>query len=329
MLKNTLIFCLILVCASKVCAQRQNVYFQKNDETKVTVRDSADFIRIVREPDSGTVAYNLLEYYLNGKPKRIGKTLEINYVKLDGACITYYKSGGKQSVSSYEKGGIVGQQYNYYPNGKLYTIIEYPKTTSSKKAEDPDETNAYLIITCNDSLGKPLVIEGNGHYIGYADDFKNIFEEGLVKDKRRSGDWTGTEDGKLKISFKEVYLNGEMESGETKDVTGYTTTYAHRMIQPQYKGGLDNFYKFLGRTIRYPKNAREHNIAGKVLVSFVIERDGSPSNFKILASPSDDLSAEVLRVIKLSNNSWEPGLRFGRKVRVQYTAPVNFNLSGG
>ena len=65
----------------------------------------------------------------------------------------------------------------------------------------------------------------------------------------------------------------------------------------------------------YPQNARERNITGKVLVSFVVEKDGSLSDVKVIKNPNDELSAEALHVVKKSPK-WIPGMQYGRTVRV-------------
>jgi TonB family protein len=77
----------------------------------------------------------------------------------------------------------------------------------------------------------------------------------------------------------------------------------------------------MGNNINYPQEAIDRGLEGKVIFSFIVETDGSLSEFKILQSPSVILSQEVERVF---NNSpkWEPGLYMDKKVRVRLTVPV-------
>ena len=77
--------------------------------------------------------------------------------------------------------------------------------------------------------------------------------------------------------------------------------------------------------IKYPKEAIEANITGKVFVQFVIEKDGSITNAKIARSASTLLDAEALRIV---NNmpQWIPGKQRGKAVRVAYTLPISFSL---
>ena len=79
------------------------------------------------------------------------------------------------------------------------------------------------------------------------------------------------------------------------------------------------------KNIKYPKEAIEANITGKVFVQFVIEKDGSITNAKIARSASTLLDAEALRIV---NNmpQWIPGKQRGKVVRVAYTLPISFSL---
>jgi TonB family protein len=96
-------------------------------------------------------------------------------------------------------------------------------------------------------------------------------------------------------------------------------------VEPTPKGGLEEFYRFLGNNIKYPEEDKKNNIQGRVIVQFVVEKDGSFSDLKILRQPSGTLGNEALRVLSLAPK-WNPGIQNGRTVRVQYTIPVSFSL---
>src|SRR4051812_35776469 len=97
------LFLLILIVAGFNCAAqiKQNVYFLDKNDKQVFSKDSATTIRVVREPDSGTVLYNVLEYYIKGEKKLIGKSSKIDPVRLEGPCLTYYQNGNKKCVATY------------------------------------------------------------------------------------------------------------------------------------------------------------------------------------------------------------------------------------
>jgi len=93
-------------------------------------------------------------------------------------------------------------------------------------------------------------------------------------------------------------------------------------------GGFDQFYNYVLRNLRYPKEARESKITGKVIIEFVIEKDGSISskNITVLKSPHKSLSKEAIRLIK-NGPKWIPGKLKGVPVRTKKVMPVTFNLA--
>lgn len=96
---------------------------------------------------------------------------------------------------------------------------------------------------------------------------------------------------------------------------------------PQFPGGTSELMKFLSRNIRYPKEAEDKGEQGRVIVTFVIEKDGNISDTKVMKSVSPQLDAEALRVIN-AMPAWTPGKRQGELVSVKYTLPVTFRLQG-
>lgn len=93
---------------------------------------------------------------------------------------------------------------------------------------------------------------------------------------------------------------------------------------PQFSQG--NTHEWIAKNIKYPAGAIEKKIEGKVYIQFVIEKDGSLSNFKIIRGADPILDQEALRVVKQMPN-WKPGKQRGKAVRVAYTLPVSFKLS--
>ena len=93
---------------------------------------------------------------------------------------------------------------------------------------------------------------------------------------------------------------------------------------PTFQGGdLNAFRNWVQGQIQYPKEAMEKNISGRVIFSFVVEKDGSTSGYTVMASPDKSLADEVERIFK-SCPKWEPGTQRGEKVRVKYTVPIVF-----
>ncbi|MBD1365632.1 TonB family protein [Mucilaginibacter sp. ZT4R22] len=94
---------------------------------------------------------------------------------------------------------------------------------------------------------------------------------------------------------------------------------------PQFPGDEDAFDRYLAKTIRYPKAARDNNVQGRVILTFVIEKDGSVSDIKVLRGIGSGCDEEAVRAIKASPK-WIAGRQNGKKVRTQFSVPVNFAL---
>ena len=96
---------------------------------------------------------------------------------------------------------------------------------------------------------------------------------------------------------------------------------------PQFPGGDAELMKFLSKNINYPTMAMENNVQGRVIVQFVVTKNGSIGEVKVARSVDRDLDREAIRVVK-SLPKFIPGKMNGQAVNVWYTLPVNFKLQG-
>ncbi len=95
---------------------------------------------------------------------------------------------------------------------------------------------------------------------------------------------------------------------------------------PSFMGGdLMTFRNWVQSKVRYPQIAQENNIQGRVLLQFVIEKDGSLTNIVPLQTPDPSLSDEAIRILKTSPK-WTPGKQRNQSVRVKYTLPIDFRI---
>ena len=93
----------------------------------------------------------------------------------------------------------------------------------------------------------------------------------------------------------------------------------------EYCGEL-GFLKYIWNNVKYPAYAKEYNITGKVYVSYIVEKDGSVTNVKVVRGVDKNLDAEAVRVIK-SLPKYKPGTQRGKPIRVMFTVPINFTLN--
>lgn len=115
----------------------------------------------------------------------------------------------------------------------------------------------------------------------------------------------------------------------TSPMDDLTTEEPSLLVQqmPMFQnGGIEEFRKWGMQNVKYPQMALENGIQGRVVVTFVVEKDGSVTPGEILQSPDQSLSDEVIRVLK-SSPKWIPGKQGNRNVRVSYTMPFDFRIA--
>jgi len=134
----------------------------------------------------------------------------------------------------------------------------------------------------------------------------------------------------LFLSFFTVSLTllAQKNDGTPPEAKNGETIHTSVERLPYFPGGGIEFKRFLDKNLQYPETAKKQNIQGTVFIRFVVEKDGSLSEFKILRSPGTELSNEATRILKLSPK-WSPGMQNSEPVRTLFTIPILFNLNNG
>ena len=127
---------------------------------------------------------------------------------------------------------------------------------------------------------------------------------------------------KKEIKMAEPAVKATPPKEESADEKPYT--YVENM--PEFKGGETEMMKFLGRNIRYPKDAQEAGTEGLVVLSFVVDKNGGLQDIAIVKSLHESLDKEALRVVEKMSGQWTPGSQNGKIVSVRYTLPVRFSI---
>ncbi|GGN08484.1 hypothetical protein GCM10010967_50200 [Dyadobacter beijingensis] len=250
----------------------------------------------------------------------------------DGRLLSYVEYGvdGKESlIKDYDLKGMVRRQQiigdsmvtdvYWDPNGQIRAHRDFPVNQMGVKG-DPFLMNAW------GPDGAQYVSNGDGYWRGVTETpyGKWLLEEGKVVNGVKDGKWTG----KLADStqyYEEIYDLGQFKSGVSW-LNGEKTAYTKPQVNPEFKGGIKEFYKFLASNMRYPPDAARRGASGRVMLSFVVCEDGSVCDYKVERRVGYGLDEEALRVVKLMSGSWEPGVQRGQKVRVKYNVPINFQL---
>jgi TonB family protein len=141
----------------------------------------------------------------------------------------------------------------------------------------------------------------------------------------------GAKAGTIKMGSKSIKVVKADAQSKTDAATAQTSKQRPFDVvehMPEYPGGASALFEFLSKTVKYPAAAEKAGTQGRVIVTFVVEQDGSIGEPTVTRSVSPELDAEAVRVINAMPN-WKPGTQNGKAVRVKYTVPINFALQGG
>ena len=138
---------------------------------------------------------------------------------------------------------------------------------------------------------------------------------------------------KVAISIADVKGNDEANGKDIADLKQVVTQAEPEpekvfdMVEqmPTFPGGQQELMSYLGKNIKYPTIAQENGTQGRVIIQFVVERDGTITDVRVARGVDPYLDKEALRVVK-SMPKWKPGKQRGKPVRVSYTVPVIFKL---
>lgn len=117
----------------------------------------------------------------------------------------------------------------------------------------------------------------------------------------------------------------QIENIETPEIELIDEAFTVVEVMPEFSGGMESLAAFLGDNIKYPENAKQNGVQGTVIVNFIIEKDGSIGDSKIVRGIDNECDEEALRVVK-SMPAWTPGYQRGKAVRVSFNLPIRFKL---
>ena len=190
-------------------------------------------------------------------------------------------------------------------------FIEYEEPEVEQEPEDPTAaTQAVTEVAIVDEVEKTKEVKNT---------------DDILEDTRQLGaqDVQGVED----LNKVEVIKDVVEVKVEEKPKVQHEQIVDMAMVEqkPSFPGGEAAMYKWLNSQIVYPAAASEEGVSGKVIVAFVIEKDGHVTNVQLARKKHPALDAEALRVVK-KMPKWTPGRNNGAPVRVKYNLPVTFKL---
>lgn len=253
--------------------------------------------------------------------------------------LLYYAGNNKPSSESDAVRYVsIKQKKSGVFNIERYLRLDGEWDKSKKKEIVIVTSDTSLIINIHDSRKGNELIKRIYSEVDDGYHFKEFYRNGKLK---QSGITTSFYplclEGKTMTFYKSgklesvcYYRNNQMLSNKTWRETG--EAYVDNLFQdadvmPQYPGGVKAFSRDIGRTVRYPIRAQENGITGCVFVHFVVNEEGDISNVCIDSTRYVDLNREAYRVIASMKKKWMPGILDGKKVKVAFTVPINFQLN--
>lgn len=171
--------------------------------------------------------------------------------------------------------------------------------------------------------GVNIIIKGTPN--GTVTNIKGEYELSATKaDKSLVYAFLGFKTKEITINEREK-IDLTLERGTNSQGEVANHVFAKVEQQAEFEGGIEKFYDYVMTNLKYPAQAKRLGIEGKVYVEFVVERDGSITDVKVLRGIGAGCDAEALKVIKESPN-WNPGTQMGKEVRVRRVIPITFRL---
>lgn len=134
-------------------------------------------------------------------------------------------------------------------------------------------------------------------------------------------------DGKLRR--EEYYVKNKCDKGRLLDKEGNELPFQPHFMMPEFPGGTDSLISVISKYLKYPPKAYKAREQGRVIVRFVVDKDGRMVNAKVVKSQNMTLEKPALQIIEAIGvmYRWNPGKVEGKPVRVNFTIPINFRLN--
>jgi len=274
---------------------------------KETTEKNHKYYRIIESYNPRTELYKIKDYYKSGVLQMEGNSRTEDSYSKEGEYTFYYENGNKKSIANFSKNRLIGKNEEWYENGTKKSEGEFYE---SKKGFNSN----YKLYQYWNPEGKQTIKDGNGHFEEKGEDY---FNSGNIQNGLKEGIWKGEFNKKSK--YNEEYKNGEIVSGISTDADNNEYKYNVLESKPEPKGGIADFYKYIGNNFKTPKGLE--NIKGKIFTTFIVDKDGKIVEPKTIKSLLEPLDQEAIRVIT-SYPKWIPAKQRGQYVRVLYSIPI-------
>lgn len=232
---------------------------------------------------------------------------------------------------------VINEEENAATIHGFYTYlterIKYPANAIAKKLQGNTVINFQVRhgkisdATVEYQLGEGCEEEVISEILNYNDFFQKDGNYSLMVTFKLEGATTEFKNQNAQIAegntaLQRIVVTGFLPKEEDSEKL---YSFVNLAKAPTYPGGPEKFYEFLARNIKYPTEAIDNDIQGNVHISFVVEKDGSLTDFRVEKKLGYGTDEEAIRVVKMAKR-WNPGMQNGKAVRVKYSIPVRFSL---
>lgn len=295
------------LCISQVTANIKTIYLYSLWQK--TTKENHKYYRVIKGYYSEKQdSYHIYDYYKSGVLEKEGMSRNKEGSSKTGEFIFYYENGSKKSLSNFVKDRPNGKDFRWYENGNKKQEGEY--IVDEKKNESEYNVNQFW-----DNNGVQKVIDGNGDYEEIRDKY---FESGKVQNGFKDGHWEGY-DKKIGYTFSENYKNQKLVSGISIDSDKVSHSYKIVELKPETKNGVMDFNNHIARNFRAPK---VEGLSGKIYITFIVDKNGTIINPKIIKSIGHGTDEEAIRVVS-SYQNFTPGEIRGIKVNCTFSLPIS------
>lgn len=310
---KTILFAFLFLLVPKLCISQgitdndQVSYLDAN--FKLGTPDNYQYLEVIKNQkiaDSAT--YQVRVYYKSGKIQMRGATTNRHKIHKTGNFIYYYENGNKKSIINYLDNKGIGDCLEFYENGEKQYFGEW--TDDANMVIPNKKIKKYW-----NENGEQIVTDG----FGYLD---NEYGKGKLVNYVKDSIWAGSIKN-TKSTYIEKYDKGTFISGVRIDSNMVESKYTSFESKPNPKKGMADFYQYIGKNYKTPNI---QGLKGKVFVTFVVEKDGSLVDFRILRDLGYGTGEEAIRVLKGYGN-WIPGEQRGQKVRCSFALPISIQSS--
>ena len=216
---------------------------------------------------------------------------------------------------------LVMDLVNHVPKASVMTDIIYdikPEKIIPKKIQPPNASIAKTVAVL-----PPKIVRDN--------DVKPTEAPAKITDDAKIGAVTNPGNNGTNVAASDKVPTGPAIAGKLNGDPKPMTEVVNNNpvnapdVMPEYPGGMAALQKYLQSTLKYPSEARENAVQGRVIVKFVVNELGKIENAQVIRGIGAGCDKEALRVVNAMKN-WKPGMVNGRAVKVYYTLPITFKL---